>query len=91
MPIANRTMPPAISILFSNKCPDLSPMKTPRKDSAKVMVPMIIIGVAIAICRNAKLTPTASASMLVAIESSNSTWKFSGLVSLWADSIRVDS
>ena len=47
--------PPAISILFSKKCPNLLPIKVPRKDNRKVTIPIIIAGVTIKIFINAKL------------------------------------
>lgn len=91
VPIMISMRPPAISILFSKRCPSLLPAKAPKKDNTKVIVPMMIIGVAMSILRIAKLRPTAKASMLVAIDRSNNTLGFNGLVSFSTASIFVAS
>ena len=68
VPIAIRMMPPAISIFFSKRCPNLPPMKTPMQERINVTRPITITGVIIEILRKANPRPTASASMLVAME-----------------------
>ncbi len=88
--MAIRIIPPKISILSGLKRLSLSPRIAPANDSAKVAVPMIIIGVIMGAFRKAKLKPTAKASMLVAIDKIRSTQVFSGFVFLWASGF-VDS
>ena len=60
-----------ISILFLKARPSLLPKHTPAYDNRNVTVPITIIGVVISTSRKAKLSPTASASMLVAIDNIN--------------------
>lgn len=76
MPI--KMKPPTISILFAKKCPNLLPAKTPNNDNRNVTVPITITGVAIEICKNTKLKPTAKASILVATDNASKTYKLSG-------------
>jgi hypothetical protein len=68
IPIDIKMIPPRISILFLKRCPSLLPNVTPRNDNRKVTDQIAIMGVIIDICRNAKLKPTAKASMLVATD-----------------------
>lgn len=65
--------PPNVSILFPKRFPNLLPAKTPSNDNKNVTIPITIIGIAIYILRNAKLNPTANASMLVATDNINKT------------------
>ena len=60
--------PPKISILFFRNFPNLLPTYTPKKDSKKATNPIIIAGKKIEISRKEKLSPTANASILVAID-----------------------
>ena len=54
-------------------------MNTPIKERKNVTIPIIIIGVIIEICKNEKLIPTASASILVAIASNKKSVDVKGI------------
>ena len=64
-----RTIPPAISTFFPKRRPNLLPATKPRNDNKKVILPITIIGKIIETPKSAKLTPTARASIFVAIDS----------------------
>ena len=64
-------MPPASSALDLYRAPKTLPSLTPSADRAKVMVPMKTTAGTMSTFRKAKETPTASASMLVAMASGN--------------------
>ena len=67
MPIAMRTRPPTSSALDLNRSPAFLPKSTPAMENIIVVIPIIIIGIHIDISRKANETPTARASILVAI------------------------
>lgn len=73
MPMAIRTMPPMTCTLRLKNFPILLPKLKPAKDKRNVTKPIIITGVVIDILSKEKLSPTASASMLVATERINRT------------------
>lgn len=67
IPINISTIPPKISALFFNSSPHFLPIITPIKHITKVIIPIILMVLIIETFKNAKLTPTANASILVAI------------------------
>lgn len=78
MPIAIKTMPPMIVALFPNFMPKWRPMISATMQHNAVVKPIKVAADAMLSESAAKLTPTASASMLVAIAWKNKT----GIVSL---------
>ena len=79
MPIAIRTMPPMIVALFPNFMPKCRPMISATMQHSAVVKPIRVAADAMLSESAAKLTPTASASMLVAIAWKNKT----GIVSFF--------
>ena len=65
-------------------------MYTPRNERENVIIPMMIAGVIIEVSRKDRLSPTASASMLVAMDNIIKTLKLEELTILF-DSLVVDS
>lgn len=59
--------PPIYSAYFSNRFPSVLPNNTQMKESTKVVIPMVITASKRLTFKKAKLTPTANASILVAI------------------------
>jgi len=68
--------PPANSALFLNLAPNLAPVQTPAKEIKNVVTPIIPHEDTVETCKKANVIPTASASMLVAIERTRS-WRIS--------------
>ena len=58
--------PPIISAFSFSLSPNLLPMATPASDMAKVTLPMTVTASKRLTLKNENVTPTASASMLVA-------------------------
>ncbi len=77
IPIKTRTIPPAISAFALNFAPNLLPVRTPAKERTKVVAPIRPTEGRIDTLRKAKVIPTASASMLVAIARTKSSLIFS--------------
>ena len=67
IPISIKIIPPIISALFSYLIPNWFPIFTPITDNIKVTNPIKIAANTMLVCRNAKVIPTANASILVAI------------------------
>lgn len=72
IPIQIKIIPPNISIRRRKNLPKCLPKPTARNDNMNVTPPMMSTGVIMEMFNIPKLTPIASASMLVAIESINS-------------------
>ncbi len=70
-PIPIRTAPPTASTLLSKKCPNFLPINTPRYDIVNVTRPIIITALATVAVISEIVTPTASASILVATDRTN--------------------
>ena len=71
-PIKINIIPPASSALSLYLLPKIFPTKTPMAEIVNVVAPMIAMAGIISTFKNAKVIPTASASMLVAIARRNS-------------------
>ena len=74
-----------------NTPPSFLPIKTPIKQSDRVMANILKQTGKIDILKNAKLTPTAKASMLVAIESIKTTIQTNLEEKYWPNIIKVES
>ena len=59
--------PPIYSAYFSNRFPSVLPNNTQMKESTKVVIPIVVVAMNKFTFKKAKLTPTANASILVAI------------------------
>ena len=68
VPISMSTSPPITSAFVFNFSPNILPSFTPVKQQTKVISPIIEIAGTMFTLRKAKVTPIASASMLVATE-----------------------
>lgn len=73
-PIRIRITPPKTSALLFNKEPNTFPRKEATIEQRKVVMAMMPLAEKISICSSAKLTPTARASMLVAIACVTMVW-----------------
>ena len=62
-----KMIPPNYSAYFSHKLPSFFPNNTQTKERIKVVIPMVVIATNRLTFKKAKLTPTANASMLVAM------------------------
>lgn len=60
-------IPPKYSAYFSNKLPSFFPNNTQTNERINVVIPMVVIAKNRLTFKKAKLTPTAKASILVAI------------------------
>ena len=71
-PIVMRITPPTNSAFFLYWFPNMFPILNPTMENRNVVIPIIVIELMMSVFRNAKETPAARASMLVATAKTNS-------------------